>query len=111
VVAASDRRGIGRLAERLIIDHPDWTYAAVAGRTCRSGAGRKIAGKKSLRYLEVRDRTGRLPSHPPKKPFRDHYNKIAEARVDLQTYLAENKKHHFFVPGAEEEVDETETAE
>src|SRR5262245_5423932 len=34
-------------------------------------------------------------------PFRDYYTKIADARVNLQNYLAASGQHHFFVSGAE----------
>jgi len=48
--AASSRgRGIGRLAERLIAEHPDWTYAAVAAEVNRLVEGAK-ASEKSVRW-------------------------------------------------------------
>lgn len=57
------------------------------------------------RYLEIS-----IPVAPDAKraravsrPFREYYTKIAEARIDLQTYLTANAKHHFFVSGAEAE--------
>jgi hypothetical protein len=53
--AASRGRGIGRLAERLIVEHPDWTYAAVAVEVNRLVEGAK-ASEKSVRWYASRMR-------------------------------------------------------
>lgn len=42
-------RGIGRLAERLIVEHPDWTYAAIAVEVNRL-VERASASEKSVRW-------------------------------------------------------------
>ena len=34
-LALANRKGVGKLAERLIVEHPDWTYAAVAAEVNR----------------------------------------------------------------------------
>jgi len=47
--AASRGRGIGRLAERLIVEHPDWTYAAIAAEVNRLVEGAR-ASEKSVRW-------------------------------------------------------------
>lgn len=64
------------------------------------------------RYLEIE-----IPVPPSverasevSKEFRDYYQSLAKARINLQAYLAKSKEHHFFVSGAEplevaEEVD------
>ncbi|MFT4159600.1 DUF2786 domain-containing protein [Shinella sp.] len=41
--------GIGRLAERLIVEHPDWTYAAIAAEVNWLLEGAK-ASEKSVRW-------------------------------------------------------------
>ena len=58
------------------------------------------------RYLEIA-----IPLPPNReradavsKPFRDYYEKLAEARIAMRSYLASNTKHHFFVSGAEAEL-------
>ena len=56
------------------------------------------------RYLEIS-----IPVAPTRaradevsKPFKDYFETIAKARTELQSYLAANNSHHFFVSGAEE---------
>lgn len=56
------------------------------------------------RYLEIS-----IPVPPSRKradevsaPFKNYYETISKARVELQKYLFESKAHHFFVSGAEE---------
>ena len=56
------------------------------------------------RYLEIS-----IPVPPSRKradevskPFRDYYETISLARIELQKYLLATKAHHFFVSGAEE---------
>lgn len=56
------------------------------------------------RYLEIM-----LPVPPDRdralevsEPFRTYYNALAGARSSLSSYLNNEKKHHFFVSGAEE---------
>lgn len=48
-------RGIGRLAERLIVERPDWAYAAVAAEVNRLVEGAK-ASEKSVRWYASRMR-------------------------------------------------------
>lgn len=50
---ASRGRGIGRLAERLIVEHPDWTYAAIAAEVNRQIEGAH-ASDKSVRWYASR---------------------------------------------------------
>ncbi len=64
------------------------------------------------RYLEIA-----IPLPPSReradavsKPFRDYYEKLAEARIAMRGYLASNTKHHFFVSGAEAELVDDEVA-
>lgn len=54
--AASSRgKGIGRLAERLIVEHPDWTYRRIAEEVnARIEGGR--ASEKSVRWYASRMR-------------------------------------------------------
>ena len=56
------------------------------------------------RYLEIS-----IPVPPNRKradevsnPFKNYYETIASARVELQKFLMQSKAHHFFVSGAEE---------
>jgi hypothetical protein len=44
------------------------------------------------------------------KEFRDYYQSLAKARINLEAYLAKTKDHHFFVSGAEP-LEEVPTAE
>ncbi|MEO1404945.1 MAG: hypothetical protein AAFV54_00460 [Pseudomonadota bacterium] len=61
------------------------------------------------RYLEI------LVPVPPNEErgmtvseaFRNYYNTIAAARINLEIYLASDKRHHFFVSGAEAAVAES----
>lgn len=49
-VAASSRgKGIGRTAEALIVEHPDWTYSAIAAEVNRLVDGAR-ASEKSVRW-------------------------------------------------------------
>ncbi|MFG1419999.1 DUF2786 domain-containing protein [Xanthobacter sp. V0B-10] len=48
-------KGSGRLAERLIVEHSDWTYAAVAAEVNRQIEGAK-ASEKSVRWYASRMR-------------------------------------------------------
>ena len=48
-------KGVGRLAERLIVEHADWTYAAVAAEVNRLVEGAK-ASEKSVRWYASRMR-------------------------------------------------------
>lgn len=52
---ANRGKGIGKLAERLIVEHPDWTYAAVAAEVNRLVDGAK-ASEKSVRWYASRMR-------------------------------------------------------
>lgn len=52
---ASRGKGVGKLAERLIAEHPDWTYAAVAAEVNRLVDGAK-ASEKSVRWYASRMR-------------------------------------------------------
>lgn len=52
---ASRGKGVGKLAERLIVEHPDWTYAAVAAEVNRLVEG-AAATEKSLRWYASRMR-------------------------------------------------------
>lgn len=55
-VAGSGRgKGIGATAEALILDHPDWTYSAVAAEVNRRIEGAK-ASEKSVRWYACRMR-------------------------------------------------------
>jgi hypothetical protein len=47
--ASSRGRGIGRLAERLIVEHPDWTYRRIAEEVNRQIEG-ATASEKSIRW-------------------------------------------------------------
>lgn len=47
--ASSRGRGIGRLAERLIVEHPDWTYRRIAEEVNGRVEGAK-ASEKSVRW-------------------------------------------------------------
>lgn len=47
--AASRGRGIGKLAERMIVEHPDWTYRRIAEEVNRLLEGAK-ASEKSVRW-------------------------------------------------------------
>ena len=56
------------------------------------------------RYLEIH-----IPIPPNRekadevsKTFKEYYETIARARIDLQKYLVESSLHHFYVSGAEE---------
>ncbi|WP_374310480.1 DUF2786 domain-containing protein [Methylocella sp.] len=49
VAVATRGRGIGKLAERLIVEHPDWTYKAIAAEVNRLVEGAK-ASEKSVRW-------------------------------------------------------------
>lgn len=53
--ATSRGRGIGRLAERLIVEHPDWTYRRVAEEVNAQIEGAK-ASEKSVRWYASRMR-------------------------------------------------------
>lgn len=54
--AASGRgKGIGRTAEALIVEHPDWTYAAIAAEVNRLVEGAH-ASEKSVRWYASRMR-------------------------------------------------------
>lgn len=54
--AVSSRgRGIGKLAKRLIVEHPNWTYAAVAAEVNRLVEGAR-ASEKSVRWYASRMR-------------------------------------------------------
>lgn len=54
--AASSRgRGIGKLAERLIVEHPDWTYRRIAEEVNGRIQGAK-ASDKSVRWYASRMR-------------------------------------------------------
>lgn len=54
--AASGRgKGIGRTAEALIVEHPDWTYAAIAAEVNQLVEGAK-ASEKSVRWYASRMR-------------------------------------------------------
>lgn len=48
-------KGFGRLAERLIVEHPEWTYAAVAAEVNRLVEGAS-ASEKSVRWYASRMR-------------------------------------------------------
>lgn len=52
---ASRGRGIGKLAEQLIVEHPDWTYAAIAAEVNRRIDGAH-ASAKSVRWYASRMR-------------------------------------------------------
>jgi hypothetical protein len=52
---ASRGKGVGKLAERLIVERPDWTYAAVAAEVNRLVDGAK-ASEKSVRWYASRMR-------------------------------------------------------
>lgn len=55
-VAASGRgKGIGRLAERLIVEHPDWTYRRIAEEV-NAGIEGARASEKSVRWYASRMR-------------------------------------------------------
>ena len=47
--ASSRGRGIGKLAERLIVEHPDWTYRRIAEEVNRQIEG-ATASEKSVRW-------------------------------------------------------------
>ncbi len=53
--SANRGKGIGKLAERLIVEHPDWTYAAIAAEVNRLVDGAK-ASEKSVRWYASRMR-------------------------------------------------------
>jgi len=60
--AASSRgKGIGRLAERLIVEHPDWTYRRIADEVNSKIEGAK-ASEKSVRWYasKMRKRPSQL---------------------------------------------------
>ena len=65
------------------------------------------------RYLEI------LIPVPPNEErgnavssaFRDYYTTIAAARSNLEAYLASDKRHHFFVSGADAALIEDEDEE
>lgn len=61
-VASSRGRGIGRLAERLIVEHTDWTYAAIAAEVNRLVEGAR-ASEKSVRWYasKMRRRGDNVP--------------------------------------------------
>lgn len=65
---ASRGKGIGRLAERLIVERPDWTYAAVAAEVNRLVDGAK-ASEKSVRWYASRMRK-RGEDVPLRRPMR-----------------------------------------
>lgn len=55
-VAGSGRgKGVGRLAERLIVEHPRWTYAEIAAEVNRMIKGAQ-ASEKSVRWYASRMR-------------------------------------------------------
>lgn len=66
--ASSCGRGIGRLAERLIVEQPDWTYAAIAAEVNRLVEGAK-ASEKSVRWYasKMRRRGEEAPSRRGKR--------------------------------------------
>lgn len=66
--APGRRRGIGKLAERLIVEHPDWTYAAIAAEVSRLVEGAK-ASEKSVRWYasKMRRRGEEAPSRRGKR--------------------------------------------
>lgn len=56
--AASSRgRGIGKLAEQLIVEHPDWTYRRIAEEVNAQIEGAR-ASEKSVRWYASRMRRG-----------------------------------------------------
>lgn len=55
VAVASRGRGIGKLAEQMIVEHPDWAYAAVAVEVNRLIEGAR-ASEKSVRWYASRMR-------------------------------------------------------
>ncbi|MFZ2467994.1 MAG: DUF2786 domain-containing protein [Parvibaculum sedimenti] len=67
--AASSRgRGIGRLAERLIVEHADWTYRRIAEEVNRRIEGAK-ASEKSVRWYASRMRqSGKQVPSRSKRP-------------------------------------------
>ena len=60
--APSRGRGIGRLAERLIVEHPDWTYRRIAEEVNARIEGAR-ASEKSVRWYasRMRKREERAP--------------------------------------------------
>jgi hypothetical protein len=52
-----ERFGIGRLAERLIVEHPDWTYRRIAEEVNARIEG-AYASEKSVRWYSHRMRKG-----------------------------------------------------
>ena len=48
-------KGVGRLAERLIVEHPGWTYTAIAAEVNRRIEGAK-ASEKSVKWYASRMR-------------------------------------------------------
>jgi len=63
--AATKRRGrgIGKLAERLIVEHPDWTYRRIAEEADARIEGATF-GEKSVRWYasQMQKRGGVIPS-------------------------------------------------
>ncbi|MBN9583560.1 MAG: DUF2786 domain-containing protein [Afipia sp.] len=55
VTVSGRGKGIGRLAERLIVEHPDWTYRRVAEEVNRQIEG-ATASEKSVRWYASRMR-------------------------------------------------------
>lgn len=62
VTAPSRGRGIGQLAERLIVEHPDWTYRRVAEEVNARIEGAR-ASEKSVRWYasKMRKRGAEIP--------------------------------------------------
>jgi hypothetical protein len=65
--ASSRGRGIGRLAERLIVEHPDWTYRRIAEEVNRQIEGAH-ASEKSVRWYASRMRRRGDTLDPKRKP-------------------------------------------
>lgn len=61
-------RGIGKLAERLIVDHPDWTYRRIAEEVNRQIEG-ATASEKSVRWYasQMRKRGDAISSRRKKQ--------------------------------------------
>jgi hypothetical protein len=57
---SSRGKGIGKLAERLIVEHPDWTYRHIAEEVNARIEGAK-ASEKSVRWYASRMRRRRQP--------------------------------------------------
>jgi hypothetical protein len=60
-------RGIGKLAERLIVEHPDWTYRRIAEEVNRQIEGAH-ASEKSVRWYASRMRRRGDTLDPKRKP-------------------------------------------